>query len=139
MSDPEDIKILMQLPPLTRRAIYSDFLFKNFRNNFKKFFDFPKESNSKAGDEMPRIDYSFYTWSDLQYQNMMIDILGKLEPRKFAARETIYYELDEVNEIIFIETGEYNIGYEVNKIEKFKMRLGPNTVIGAFNICFNKR
>ena len=69
----------------------------------------------------------------------MIEILGKLEPRKFAARETIYYELDEVNEIIFIETGEYNIGYEVNKIEKFKMRLGQNTVIGAFNICFNKR
>lgn len=139
VSDPEDIKILMQLPPTTRRAIYSDFLFKNFRNNFKKFFDFPKENNVKVGEDMPRIDYSFYTWGDLQYQNMMIEILSRLEPRKFDAHETIYYELDEVNEIIFIETGEYNIGYEVNKIEKFKMRLGPNTVIGAFNICFNKR
>jgi hypothetical protein len=34
----------------------------------------------------------------------MIEILRKLEPRKFGARETINYELDEVNEIIFIET-----------------------------------
>lgn len=93
----------------------------------------------KGSENMPRIDYAFYTWSDLQYQTMMLEILGRLEPRKFDAHETIYFELDEVNEIIFIETGEYNIGYEVNKIEKFKMRLGPNTVIGAFNICFNKR
>ena len=122
-----------------RRKIYSDFLFKNFRKNFKKFFDFPKDLNHKSQDEIPRIDYSFYTWSDLQYQNLMIDILGNLEPRKIDALETIYLELDEVNEIIFIESGEYKIGYEVNKIEKFKMRLGPNTVIGAFNICFNKR
>ena len=49
----------------------------------------------------------------------------------------IYYELDCVDEIIFIEHGEYNIGYEVNKCEKFKLRFGPNTVIGAFNICYN--
>lgn len=27
----------------------------------------------------------------------------------------------------------------MNKTEKFKLRLGQNTVIGAFNICFNKR
>jgi hypothetical protein len=69
----------------------------------------------------------------------MIEILRKLEPRKFGARETINYELDEVNEIIFIEKGEYDIGYEVNKMEKFKLRMGDNSVIGAFNICFNKR
>ena len=69
----------------------------------------------------------------------MIQILRSLEPRKFKPREIIYLELDEVNEILFIEGGEYNIGYEVNKTEKFKIRLGKNTVIGAFNICFNKR
>lgn len=69
----------------------------------------------------------------------MIEILKVLEPRKFLAKETINNELDEVNEILFIEKGEYNIGYEVNKTEKFKLRMGQNTVIGAFNICFNKR
>jgi hypothetical protein len=69
----------------------------------------------------------------------MIEILKALEPRSFKSRETIYVELDEVNEILFIESGEYDIGYEVNKTEKFKLRLKKNTVIGAFNICFNKR
>lgn len=113
-------------------------MFKNFIRNFKKFFDFPKESVNKD-NEQNKIFYSFYTWSDNQYQNFMIDILRKLEPRKFAEREYINYELDEVNEIIFIEKGEYDIGYEVNKMEKFKLRMGDNSVIGAFNICFNKR
>ena len=69
----------------------------------------------------------------------MIEILKSLEPRIFGVRETIYVELDEVNEILFIEHGDYDIGYEVNKTEKFKLRLGPNTVIGDFNIFFNKR
>ena len=54
----------------------------------------------------------------------MIEILKVLEPRQFLAKETINNELDEVNEILFIEKGEYNIGYEVNKTEKFKLRMG---------------
>ena len=54
----------------------------------------------------------------------MIEILKVLEPRKFLSKETINNELDEVNEILFIEKGEYNIGYEVNKTEKFKLRMG---------------
>ena len=39
----------------------------------------------------------------------MIEILKVLEPRLFLAKETINNELDEVNEILFIEKGEYNI------------------------------
>jgi hypothetical protein len=107
-----------------RRKIYSDFLFKTFIKNFKKFFDFPKENINKDDAVRVRIDYSFYTWNDVQYQNFMIDILKSLEPRIFSQREVIYVELDEVNEILFIEQGEYDIGYEVNKTEKFKLRLG---------------
>lgn len=116
-------------------------MFKTFITNFKKFFDFPKDTqNPKDGEtDRVRIDYAFFTWNDVQYQNFMIEILKSLEPRLFKAREVIYVELDEVNEIIFIEHGDYDLGYEVNKTEKFKLRLGKNTVIGAFNICFNKR
>jgi hypothetical protein len=69
----------------------------------------------------------------------MIQILKSLEPRRFDKMEIIYLELDEVNELSFIEQGEYDLGYEVNKVEKYRMRLGSRTVIGAFNICFNKR
>ena len=69
----------------------------------------------------------------------MIQILRSLEPRKIEIRKIIYLELDEVQEILFIENGEYNVGYEVNKTEKFRLRLSKNTIIGAFNVCFNKR
>lgn len=96
-----DIKLLEQLPTDVKRKIYSDFLFKTFIYNFKKFFDFPKETANK--DDTIRIDYSFFTWNDVQYQNFMIDILKNLEPRIFSPREVIYVELDEVNEILFIE------------------------------------
>ena len=69
----------------------------------------------------------------------MILILRSLEPQCWKPRELLYSELDEVSEILFIEVGEIDIGYEVNKVENFRVRLGNNTVIGAFNICFNKR
>lgn len=103
VSNEEDIKLLEQLPTDVRRKIYSDFLFKTFIKNFKKFFDFPKENPNKDDAVRVRIDYSFYTWNDVQYQNFMIDILKSLEPRIFSQREVIYVELDEVNEILFIE------------------------------------
>ena len=50
-----------------RRKIYSDFLFKTFIKNFKKFFDFPKENPNKDDAVRVRVDYSFYTWNDVQY------------------------------------------------------------------------
>ena len=69
----------------------------------------------------------------------MIRILIALEPRILYRNKVIYKELDEVNEILFIESGEYDIGYEINKKQHYKIRLGSKTVIGAFNLCFNKR
>lgn len=67
VSNEEDIKLLEQLPTDVRRKIYSDFLFKTFIKNFKKFFDFPKENPNKDDAVRVRIDYSFYTWNDVQY------------------------------------------------------------------------
>lgn len=66
-------------------------------------------------------------------------MLKSLEPLYIEAKQVIYHELDCVDEVIFIETGEYNVGYKVNKCEKFKLRFGQKTVIGAFNICYNMR
>lgn len=43
LRDPRYINLLIQLPSDVSRKIYSDFLFKTFRNKFKKFFDFPKD------------------------------------------------------------------------------------------------
>lgn len=69
----------------------------------------------------------------------MISILKALEPICIDAKEIIYNELDEVNEIIFVEEGSYDIGYEINKIRKFILRISKNTVIGAFNVLFDRR
>ena len=45
----------------------------------------------------------------------MIAVLKRLEPIHYPAKHIIYNELDDVNEVIFIETGLYDIGYEINK------------------------
>jgi len=45
----------------------------------------------------------------------MIAVLQKLEPIHYPARTTIFNELDDVNEVIFVETGLYDTGYEINK------------------------
>jgi len=129
-----DLKIFDELPPDTQQKLYSEFLFKRFIANFKPFFEFTREPPARS-----KRRFTFYSWKDAHYQNFMIEMLKQLEPVQIPSRETIHYELDEVNEILFIERGDYNIGYEINKQEQFRLRLGEKSVIGAFEICFNKR
>lgn len=69
----------------------------------------------------------------------MISILQNLEPIRFQAKTIIYNELDEVNELTFIEKGLYDIGYEINKRSIFKLRQPNRSVIGTFECCFDKR
>ena len=51
----------------------------------------------------------------------------------------LFVELDDVNEIIFIEKGFYDVGYEINKKSYLKIRFSGKTVIGGFEVCFDKR
>lgn len=69
----------------------------------------------------------------------MITLLKALEPFSIPSKELLYQELDDVNVIHFVEDGMYDLGFEINKVRKFKLRLSSSTLIGAFNICFNKR
>ena len=62
-----------------------------------------------------------------------------METRYFDAQEVIYKELEECNDIIFVQKGSFNIGYEINKKIKLRYRFGPRNYIGAFNVCFYKR
>lgn len=45
----------------------------------------------------------------------MIQLLQNLDPIKLQKNFVIFSELDDVDEIIFVEEGFYDIGYEVNK------------------------
>ena len=41
--------------------------------------------------------------------------------------------------MIFIENGFYDIGYEINKKIHMKVRFPGKTVIGGYEVCFDKR
>ena len=69
----------------------------------------------------------------------MIDMLSSLEPRREDGNVVIYDELDEVNEVIFINQGTYEIGFEMNRIQNFVLRFKDSNVIGAYGVTFNKR
>lgn len=51
----------------------------------------------------------------------------------------IAHELEEVLEVLFVEQGRYDFGYEINKKKFLRRQFGDSTVIGGFNVCFNKR
>jgi hypothetical protein len=83
--------------------------------------------------------YPFIDWDDDQYQEFMVRLLRSLEIRQFQPNQFILGELEECLEILFVEEGRYNIGFEVNKHKKFRLVFGERTVIGGFNISFNQR
>lgn len=65
--------------------------------------------------------------------------MRSLEARFFVKQEIISKELDECLEVLFVLDGKYDIGYEINKIRRFRKQFGPSTMIGGFNMCFHKR
>ena len=69
----------------------------------------------------------------------MIKLLRSLEVRRFNANEMILNELEECHEIIFVQSGRYAVGYEINKLKMFRLQFGERTIIGGFNLCFNQR
>jgi hypothetical protein len=66
-------------------------------------------------------------------------IMSHLEFRSFKAGEYIAKELDECLEVLFVVSGRYNVGYEVNNNERYRKQFGPSTIIGSFLISFQKR
>jgi signal-transduction protein with cAMP-binding, CBS, and nucleotidyltransferase domain len=59
-------------------------------------------------------------------------IMQNLEVRLFKKGEIIYQELDEAHEVLFVFSGRYNVGYEMNKIRRYRKQFGPSTIIGGF-------
>jgi len=69
----------------------------------------------------------------------MIATLTQLEPREALSQETLYQELDVVQEICFFQKGAVDLGYEINKKKMYKLRLKKNLVLGAFYTTFDRR
>ena len=51
----------------------------------------------------------------------------------------IYRELDQVNELYFIMHGSYDVGYEINRVSRYRIQFGDRTVIGGFNLANSAR
>jgi hypothetical protein len=51
----------------------------------------------------------------------MIQILSSLEVRYFKSKEIIARELEEAQEFYFVENGQYDIGYEINKVSHYRL------------------
>ena len=69
----------------------------------------------------------------------MLAILQNLEPRFERKGLILYNELEEISEIFFVSKGSTDIGYQVNKKPKFVIRYTDKTMVGAYNVSFNKR
>ncbi len=70
---------------------------------------------------------------------MIIETLRNLEPRIEMKGSILFEELDEVNEIIFVQKGTIDIGFDINKIRRFVLRFQNYFEIGAYNCTFIER
>ena len=68
-----------------------------------------------------------------------MEILDKLEPRMEPASKVLFKTIEEVEEIFFIVKGSIEIGFEINRMPKYVVRLQKGGVIGIYNITFNKK
>ena len=48
-------------------------------------------------------------------------------------------ECQECREVLYVEQGRYNIGYEINKKVYYGLQLGKLSVIGGYQVCNNQR
>ena len=47
--------------------------------------------------------------------------------------------MDEALEMLFVDQGTYKVGYEINKKRFMKLMFGESTIIGGFQLCYEKR
>jgi hypothetical protein len=68
----------------------------------------------------------------------MIHMLQSLEPRYVPKRTVILDEFDECNEIMFVCSGSVLVGYEVNNVKKYCIKM-DRIVVGGHGVIANKR
>lgn len=69
----------------------------------------------------------------------MIGVLELLQPRAEKKGVLIYGALQATDEMYFIMGGAVDVGFEVNKTNKYCLRLKKGNVIGAYNCTFEQK
>ena len=127
MSQPSIVEQLDKNEELTDQ-LYMAQLYRNFISAYSKLFIFQKNSNK----------HSRYTNFDVEYRAFIMYIVRSLEASHYKQGYFFLHELDEVNEVIFIMEGQYDIGYSMNRKQKYVMRYGKNH-IGAYAVTYTCR
>ena len=120
--------IMDQLPNHVQDRILNKFMYGKFLKKFENIFQIEMDKSTS--------NHSCYTWDNYNYRSFMIALLHGLQPRKYDKGELIYTQLEEINEVIFVERGNIDVGFEVSYKKKFVVRLFDHSVIGAYN-CAN--
>lgn len=81
----------------------------------------------------------FYNWEDQQYRDFMFGILQKMEPRCEEKGNILYKELEEIQELLFHQSGIIDIGYEISRKARYVLRMHSGTIIGGYNCTENKK
>ena len=58
-------------------------------------------------------------------------------PRHCLSQEIIYKEKETLDEILFFEYGNFDLGYEINGKVYYKLRFKKRTGIGAYYVSFD--
>lgn len=145
-----DESLLSQLSIDCKMDLYTKFIFKDFIQIFRRFFQFNKAGCSvnnlykrkgshkvsieltNDAKETKNISYPFYTFKDVNYCEFMEQIMNGLEIRFYDKDDIIINEMDESLEVLFVEAGRYEVGYAVNNKLSFHATFGVSTIIGGF-------
>jgi hypothetical protein len=80
---------------------------------FTDFFLLKKNPNASL------YNTHYYTWHDQEYRDFMYQLIQNLEPFCEKRNTVLKEELDEFNEIMFVNKGRVVIGYEINKEKRY--------------------
>lgn len=128
LSSESDMRMFDELPYEIKNSLFQKFLYKRFLGRFTKLFDLPKNDQVK---------HSYYKFSHEEYSSFMIDLFKKLEPRMIKSNQIVIDEMEQVDEIIFVESGSFMVGYNLQGGErKFKGYFPMGNTIGAFYCAF---
>ena len=60
----------------------------------------------------------------------MVTLLRNLEPRREESEVILFHELDDVTEILFMNKGQVDMGFELNRKKYFVFRQRNRLIIG---------
>lgn len=112
-----DLMLLAQLPDSCKIALYTDFIFKDFLWKFRRIFRFKNDPSDQVAfvkQSKRKIVFPFYTFEDQIYSQFMLNLMNLLEVRSYEKGDFIANEMDESLELLFVESGIYEVGYEIN-------------------------